>query len=72
MQDGGQNDDKLPKEKGGEFIKEGGLRERMTAARLGYRGSQKEALEAALKEIETLRKEKAELKAKLDSLYGKN
>ena len=60
------------KKKEDEFIKEGGLRERMTAARLGYRGSQKEALEAALKEIETLRKENAELKAKLDSLYGKN
>jgi ubiquinone biosynthesis protein UbiJ len=43
----------------------------MTAARLGYRGSQKEALEAALKEIDTLRKENEELKAKLDSLYGK-
>lgn len=60
------------KKKEDEFIKEGGLRERMTAVRLGYRGSQKEALEAALKEIETLRKENAELKAKLDSLYGKN
>jgi four helix bundle suffix protein len=60
------------KKKEDEFIKGGGLRERMTAVRLGYRGSQKEALEAALKEIETLRKENAELKAKLDSLYGKN
>ena len=60
------------KKKEDEFIKGGGLRERMTAVRLGYRGSQKEALEAALKEIETLRKENEELKAKLDSLYGKN
>ena len=44
----------------------------MTAARLGYRGSQKEALEAALKEIETLRKENAMLKAKLDEVLNKN
>ena len=58
------------KKKEDEFVKEGGLRERMTAARLGYRGNQKEALEAAQKEIEGLRKENATLKSKLDSLYS--
>ncbi len=60
------------KKKEDEFIKEGGLRERMTAARLGFRGSQKEALEAALKEIEDLRRENAELKSKLDSFSSNN
>ncbi len=56
------------KKKEDEFVKEGGLRERMTAARLGYRGNQKEALKAAQKEIEVLRKENATLKSKIDSL----
>ena len=55
------------KKKEEEFIMEGGLRERMTAARLGFRGSQKEALESAMKEIEALRKENKELKAKIVS-----
>ena len=55
------------KKKKDEFIKEGGLRERMTAARIGYRGNQKEALETALKEIEVLRRENVALKSKLDS-----
>lgn len=50
------------KKKEDEFIKEGGLRERMTAARLGFRGNQKEALQNALREIETLRKENEELR----------
>lgn len=54
------------KKKEDEFIKEGGLRERMTTARLGFRNSQKDTLEAALKEIESLRKENAELKAKME------
>jgi len=60
------------KKKEDEFVKEGGLRERMTAARLGYRGNQKEALKAAQKEIEVLRKENATLKSKLDSLSINN
>jgi four helix bundle suffix protein len=50
------------KKKEDEFIKEGGLRERMTAARLGFQGNQKEALQNALREIETLRKENEELR----------
>lgn len=56
------------KKKEGEFIKEGGLHERMTAARIGYRNCQKEALQSALKEIETLRKENADLKKKIEML----
>ncbi len=60
------------KKKEGEFIKEGGLRERMTAARLNYRGDQKEALQSALKEIEVLRKENADLKKRLEMLSSNN
>ena len=37
------------------FVTEGGIRERMTAARLGYRSDRKEELEAAYREINTLR-----------------
>ena len=44
----------------------------MTAARLGFRGNQKEALEAAMKEIEALRRENAELKSKLTFLSSNN
>ena len=55
------------KKKEDEFIKEGGLRERMTAARIGFRSNQKEVLNAALREIEVLRRENAALKSKLDS-----
>ena len=39
-----------------EFVTEGGIRERMTAARLGYRTNQREALENQQHEIEQLRK----------------
>ena len=59
------------KRKEDEFIKEGGLRERMTAARVSFRGSQKETLDAALKEIESLRKENAELKELINHLSKK-
>ena len=43
----------------------------MTAARLGYRGGQKEALETALKEIETLREENTKLKKRIEELLKK-
>ena len=39
-----------------EFVSAGGIRERMTAARLGFRTNQREALEAQQHEIEQLRK----------------
>ena len=38
-----------------EFVTEGGIKERMTAARLGFRSDKKEELEAAYKEIAALR-----------------
>ncbi len=59
------------KKKENGFIKEGGLRERMTAARFGFRGNQKEAMQNALKEIDALRKENAELRMKLEKLSYK-
>lgn len=51
-----------------EFITEGGIRERMTAARLGYRTNQREAIEQLNREIETLKQENAILKDKLKQL----
>ncbi|MCQ2384228.1 MAG: four helix bundle suffix domain-containing protein [Paludibacteraceae bacterium] len=46
------------------FVEEGGIRERMTAARLGYRTDQKE-------QIETLRNENAALRDQLKKLQEK-
>lgn len=43
------------KKKEEEFVTQGGIRERMTAARLGYRTNQREALEAANREIDMLK-----------------
>lgn len=43
------------KKKEKEFVTEGGIKERMTAARLGFRSDRKEELEAAYKEITALR-----------------
>ena len=43
------------KKKEQEFVTEGGIKERMAAARLGYRSDKKEELEAAYQEINTLR-----------------
>ena len=43
------------KKKEKEFVTEGGIKERMTAARLGFRSDRKEELEAAYREINTLR-----------------
>ena len=43
------------KKKEKEFVTEGGIKERMTAARLGFRSDKKEELEAAYKEIAALR-----------------
>ncbi|MBQ8722384.1 MAG: four helix bundle suffix domain-containing protein [Paludibacteraceae bacterium] len=50
-----------------EFTTEGGIRERMTAARLGQRNTQKEIIERQAKEIEELKKEIAYLKNLLSS-----
>lgn len=45
-----------------EFTTEGGIRERMTAARLGQRESQKQIIERQAKEIERLKSENARLR----------
>ncbi|MBQ6082886.1 MAG: four helix bundle suffix domain-containing protein [Bacteroidales bacterium] len=50
------------KKKEQEFITQGGIRERMTAARLGYRNDQKKTVDDLQKELYALRKENAELK----------
>lgn len=53
------------KKKEHEFITEGGIHERMTAARLGYRTNQRETIEKLQKEIEVLKQENEMLKNKL-------
>jgi hypothetical protein len=50
-----------------EFTTEGGIRERMTAARLGQRASQKEIIEQQAAEIVSLRAEIERLKALIES-----
>ena len=53
-----------------EFVTEGGIRERMTAARLGYRNNQKEIIENLSHENEGLKKEIARLHSIIRSLGG--
>lgn len=50
------------------FVKEGGIKERMTAARLGYRTNQREEIERLKHELEAANKQIAELEAKLARL----
>ena len=50
------------------FTEEGGIRERMTAARLGRRRTQNEEIAALRGEIERLRRENTMLKEKLEQL----
>ena len=54
------------KQKEEEFITEGGIRERMTAARLGYRTNQRETIEQLKREVNSLRQENNLLKNKID------
>ena len=54
-----------------EFTTEGGVRERMTAARLDQRGTQKEIIERQAQEIAALKQEIARLKDLLDQ-KGRN
>ncbi len=56
------------KKKEEEFVTEGGIRERMTAARLGYRTNQRDTIEQLTREIEALKAENAQLKNKLTQL----
>ena len=55
-----------------EFTTEGGIRERMTAARLEQRSSQKEIIEQQDQEIAALKREIARLKALLEERNGGN
>ena len=51
-----------------EAYTEGGIRERMTAARLGYRSNQRDTIEQLTREIEALKQENTILKNKLKEL----
>jgi four helix bundle suffix protein len=51
-----------------EFTTEGGIRERMTAARLNQRESQRQIIDRQAQEIAALKQEIARLKKKLDDL----
>lgn len=46
------------------FIEEGGIKERMTAARLGYRTNQREEIARLKQELETAHRRISELEAK--------
>ena len=48
-----------------EFVTQGGIRERMTAARLGYRTDQRDRIAALEREVAALRAENARLRAEL-------
>jgi four helix bundle suffix protein len=54
-----------------EFTTEGGIRERMTAARLGQRETQRQTIERQAAEIDALRRENARLR-QLIELAGKS
>ncbi len=53
-----------------DFVENGGIRERMTAARLGYRNIQKATIEAKDREIAALKAEIARLKDRIRELGG--
>lgn len=53
-----------------EFVEEGGIRERMTAARLDRRGTQREIIEAQAHEIEALKAQIASLQREIARLRG--
>lgn len=53
------------KQKEKEFVTEGGIKERMTAARLGYRTNQREEIERLKRELDAANRRIAELEAKL-------
>lgn len=58
------------KKKDEEFVTEGGIRERMTAARLGYRTNQRECIARLQQEVDSLKRENAMLKEKIKALGG--
>lgn len=59
------------KKKEEEFVTQGGIRERMTAARLGYRTNQQETIEQLQHELELLKKENQKLRDTINSLKNK-
>lgn len=59
------------KKKESEFIREGGIKERMAAARLNYKNSQNQAVEAAYYDIFVLQRENTELRKKIATLQKK-
>ena len=58
------------KKKEEEFVTEGGIRERMTAARLGYRTNQRNTIEQLQQKVEELQRENTMLKEKIKILGG--
>lgn len=58
--------EKFIKRKDREFTTEGGIRERMTAARLDQRASQRDTIERQAREIDDLKRELTRLKNQLD------
>ncbi|MBP3763727.1 MAG: four helix bundle suffix domain-containing protein [Bacteroidales bacterium] len=54
------------------FVTQGGIREQMTAARLGYRTEQRSQIEALQQENAALREKVAQLEALVKTLQGKN
>ena len=53
-----------------EFVTEGGIRERMTAARLGYRTNQQQEIAQLKQQLEQANKRIAELEAEIKRLRG--
>ena len=51
-----------------EFVTEGGIRERMTAARVGYRTNQRETIEQLTREMNALKEENAMLRNRIREL----
>ena len=54
-----------------EFLAEGGIRERMTAARMNYRANQRETINQLTREVNALKKENAMLKRKVGERGGR-
>ena len=54
-----------------EFVTEGGIRERMTAARLDMRGTQKQIIAQQTAEIQRLKAQVASLQRELEALRKK-
>ena len=58
------------KKKEADFLAEGGIRERMTAARLNHRNTQRETIDKLTHEVQSLKRENAMLKTRIWELGG--